>query len=279
MILNRWNMINIKYLEESSFEECLKQGYFEDKKIVNNPNSSLILDRVYFDNCYFENIDFTKFKVLDINVDNCVFKNCDFSNILFDEKVIFRSSFITCKLQGTFFSSTKLEDVEFNDINGRYINFSGCNLKKVNFSDCDFTESRFMECDTQKMTLSNVNFNKAELIKMKLQNTDFSSSNIDNIITGRFNLNEAEWQITSLIVQLVADIDKTDILYQHLSDDFNMIRDYIDDKSMDTLDNISKYWCVPKKEIIEYNNIDESSYEPRRIRIPIKNMDLNKDVK
>lgn len=40
-----------------------------------------------------------------------------------------------------------------------------------------------MECDTQKMTLSNVDFNKAELIKMKLQNTDFSSSNIDNIIT------------------------------------------------------------------------------------------------
>ena len=106
--------------------------------------------------------------------------------------------------------------------------------------------------------------------------SDLRKINIDDIITGRFNLNEAEWQVTSLIVQLVADIDKTDILYQHLSDDFNMIRDYIDDKSMDTLDNISKYWCVPKNEIIEYNNIDESSYEPRRIRIPIKNMDLNR---
>ena len=106
--------------------------------------------------------------------------------------------------------------------------------------------------------------------------TGLGKINIDDIITGRFNLNEAEWQVTSLIVQLVADIDKTDILYQHLSDDFNMIRDYIDDKSMDTLDNISKYWCVPKSEIIEYNNIDESNYEPRRIRIPIKNMDLNR---
>lgn len=100
--------------------------------------------------------------------------------------------------------------------------------------------------------------------------------NIDDIITGKFELNEAEWQVTSLIVQLVADIDKTDILYQHLSEDFNMIRDYIDDKSMDTLDNIAAYWCVSKKEIIEYNNIDESRYEPQRIRIPIKNMDLNR---
>lgn len=106
--------------------------------------------------------------------------------------------------------------------------------------------------------------------------SDLSKINIDEIITGKFNLNEAEWQVASLIVQLVADIDKTDILYQHLSDDFNMIRDYIDDKSMDTLDNISKYWCVPKKEIIEYNHIDPNNYQPRRIRIPIKNMDLNR---
>jgi len=105
---------------------------------------------------------------------------------------------------------------------------------------------------------------------------ELNKINIDSIISGKFELNEAEWKITSLIVQLVADIDKTDILYQHLSDDFDMIRDYIDDKSMDTLDNIAAYWCVSKKEIIEYNNIDESKYEPRRIRIPIKNMDLNR---
>ena len=106
--------------------------------------------------------------------------------------------------------------------------------------------------------------------------TDISKLNIDDIITGKFQLNSAEWEIASLIVQLVADIDKTDILYQHLSDDFNMIRDYVDDKSMNSLDEIAKYWCVSKKEIIEYNHIDPNNYKPRRIRIPIKNMDLNR---
>lgn len=106
--------------------------------------------------------------------------------------------------------------------------------------------------------------------------TDLGNINIDDIVTGNFELNEAEWEVTSLIVQLVADIDKTDILYQHLSDDFNMIRDYVDDKSMKSLDEIAKYWCVSKQEIIEYNNIDPTKYEPRVIRIPIKNMDLNR---
>jgi len=100
--------------------------------------------------------------------------------------------------------------------------------------------------------------------------------NIDDIVTGKYQLNDAEWEVASLIVQLVADIDKTDILYQHLTEDFEMIRDYVFDNSMDSLDNISMYWGVSKKEIIEYNNIDENSYKPRKIRIPIKNMSIDK---
>lgn len=105
---------------------------------------------------------------------------------------------------------------------------------------------------------------------------DLREINIDDIVTGKFELNESEWEITSLIVQLVADIDRADILYQHLSDDFNMIRDYVTDNSMESLDEISLYWCVPKDEIIKYNGIDEATYEPQSIRIPIKNMDLNR---
>ena len=105
---------------------------------------------------------------------------------------------------------------------------------------------------------------------------NLSNINIDDIVTGNIELNDGEWQIVSLITQLVADIDKSDILYQHLSDDFKMIREYVYDNSKDTLDNISIKWDVSKKEIIEYNKINESSYEPRRIKIPIKNMPISK---
>jgi len=111
-------------------------------------------------------------------------------------------------------------------------------------------------------------------LNYKLDNLD--SININNIATGNFTLNDAEWKITSLIVQLVADIDKTDILYQHLSSDFEMIRDYVYDNSKDTLDSISKNWSVSKKEIIEYNKLDEKTYKPQRIKIPIANMPIEK---
>ena len=100
--------------------------------------------------------------------------------------------------------------------------------------------------------------------------------NIDDIITGKYQLNDAEWQVASLIVQLVADIDKTDILYQHLSSDFEMIRDYVFDKSMDNLDIIAKNWGISKSEILEYNELVENEYKPGIIKVPIKNISIDK---
>jgi len=107
-------------------------------------------------------------------------------------------------------------------------------------------------------------------------NQDLKSININDIVTGNFSLNDYEWQVASLIVQLVADIDKTDILYQHLSSDFGMINDYVYDYSKDTLENISKKWEVDKKEILEYNKIEEVNYKEKTIKIPIENMPIKK---
>lgn len=106
--------------------------------------------------------------------------------------------------------------------------------------------------------------------------TPLSKFDVDSIVTGNFNLNSGELEAASLIVGLVADIDKLDILYQHLSDDFEMIKDYVLDRSMNDLDSISLYWKISKEEIIEYNQIDEKEYIPRVIRIPVKNMALKK---
>ena len=106
--------------------------------------------------------------------------------------------------------------------------------------------------------------------------TNLSKLDIDNILTGNFELNELEWQVASLIVQLVSDVDKTDILYQHLSKDFEMIRDYVYDYSYKSLGEIASYWGGSKKEIIDYNRIDESKYLPSSIKIPLENVDITK---
>ena len=99
---------------------------------------------------------------------------------------------------------------------------------------------------------------------------------ISNIASGKTVLNDSEWQVVSLITQLVADIDKADILYQHLTDDFEMIKDYVYDSSNDSLEAISKRWEIPISEIKEYNHIDSEKYIPHRIKIPIKNLKKEK---
>ena len=107
-------------------------------------------------------------------------------------------------------------------------------------------------------------------------NTNLNNINIDNIITGSYFFNEKEWQVASLIVQLVADLDKIDILYQHLTSDFKMIREYVYDTSYNSIEQLAKKWGITPKEIIEYNNLEDKNYEGIKIKIPIVNVSIDK---
>ena len=53
-------------------------------------------------------------------------------------------------------------------------------------------------------------------------------------------------------------------------------KDYVYDRSMHSLDEISVFWGIPKNEILKYNNIDENNYIPHIIKIPTENMDVSK---
>ncbi len=107
---------------------------------------------------------------------------------------------------------------------------------------------------------------------------NISSYNIDQVLTGNFQLNEGEWQAASIIVGFVADIDRLDILHQFLLGEEEIVRDYIYEESVKSIDAVAKKWGVSKKEILEYNHILEKDYNNEGLKVPIKNMDLNKLV-
>lgn len=101
---------------------------------------------------------------------------------------------------------------------------------------------------------------------------------INDILTGKHDLNESEWHIVALITQLVADIDKTDILYQYLTNDISVFNNYTIDSTQRTLDEISKDWNVSKEEILEFNECEETDYNKKikkQILIPIKTLNLS----
>ena len=87
-------------------------------------------------------------------------------------------------------------------------------------------------------------------------------------------LNDSEKIISSALVQMVKDVDSLDILYQHLTGEFNVIRDSIDyDIEGEDIDTIALHWGISKKEILEYNGIEEKEVlNMNSIKIPMKNV-------
>lgn len=98
------------------------------------------------------------------------------------------------------------------------------------------------------------------------------------LLTGSEILNENEKIIVATLVQMVRDVDMLDILYQHLTGEFPVIRpDITYDVMGDTIEKIAEYWGISPKEILEYNNITEKELmDLSSIKIPVTNVPKEK---
>lgn len=84
-----------------------------------------ISQRTIFSGCSFKN---TTFEFTDNTISeftDCVFEKCDLSNLNFNKIGIYRSVFKFCKLLGTDFTESHLQDVQFTENLLTYANFSG----------------------------------------------------------------------------------------------------------------------------------------------------------
>lgn len=99
---------------------------------------------------------------------------------------------------------------------------------------------------------------------------------INNV--NELNLNNHEKVIVSTLVQMVRDVDKLDILYQHLTGEFPLIRTSINYTIENkTLSDISKYWNISEEEIMMANNLKSRDISNmKNITIPIENVDPNR---
>ena len=128
--------------------------------------------------------------------------------------------------------------------------------------------------------LHHVNINQAPHLQHRFNNlNEISSIDIHKIATGKSELNDAEKEAVSLITQLVADIDKADILYQYLTGEIELDKKVEKDISGESLDKIAIKWGIPKSEILESNETTEAEYNAmtnKSIKIPLKNVDPRK---
>ena len=90
------------------------------------------------------------------------------------------------------------------------------------------------------------------------------------------SLTNEEFILISTLVQLIRDVDKIDILYQHLTGDYPVINPSIKCRvDGRTLDEICKKYNIDKKIVREYNNlISDDISNLTAINIPSSYVDL-----
>ena len=137
-------------------------------------------DHSFFE-CTFTNITFTE-KMRSCQFVDCIFDHCDLSNCDFRETVFRRVKMDTCRMMGTDFSDSRLQDVEMAGVQARYASFGGSKWKRCLLSDCVFVQSSLSYCEFDQTEISHCDFAEAELLGTKLKGLDFSDSRIDGFM-------------------------------------------------------------------------------------------------
>lgn len=98
---------------------------------------------------------------------------------------------------------------------------------------------------------------------------------VNKFLTGNEELNEHEKIIVAALVQMVRDVDMLDILYQHLTGEFPVVRNSVSCKTNGkTLSDIASHYMISEDEIKKFNNLESDDISSKTsLNIPVKNIE------
>lgn len=111
---------------------------------------------------------------------------------------------------------------------------------------------------------------------------DFVNITPEQFLTGSYNFNEVEQKIISLLLQMVRDIDKIDILYQRSIGEIASVPEILKVKNIGTI-NLLKLWGITIDDLKLLNSQDEIEHSDilklRVIDIPIEKLFVSDNLK
>ena len=116
-------------------------------------------DHSFFE-CTFTNVTFTESMRSNQFVD-CIFDHCDFSNCDFRETVFRRVLMKSCRMMGTDFSDSRLQDTDLQGVQASYAAFGGSKWKLCRMNECLFVQSSFSYCELKETKISRCDFSES----------------------------------------------------------------------------------------------------------------------
>lgn len=135
-------------------------------------------------------------KLDEAEYENCIFNQCDFSNQDLSRHKFIDCKFNVCNLSMCKLNKTTLQDVAFTDCKLLGIKFETCNPFSLSFSfdGCQLNHSSFYQMKIPKMIFSNSVLIEADFTEANLSAAIFNNCNLYGAIFDRTNLEKADFR-------------------------------------------------------------------------------------
>lgn len=148
--------------------------WFDDQQYTGVSYLEKKLIQTEFNNCTFQNCDFSKADLTESDFVNCRFEECNFAMVKLQKSGMKNVCFTGCKLIGANFDTCSdflfsaqfqkcvLDYASFVAKKIKQTRFNDCSMKEVDFSDADLSSSVFEGCDLSGAVFHNTNLEKAD---------------------------------------------------------------------------------------------------------------------
>ena len=156
--------------------DTIEYQNINDNELKDKENYRIVFDTCIFKATTFSNNEFVRSEFIDV-----IFDNCDLSNNSFTSTSFIRCEFRNCKLIGSHFVESYLNDVLIDNSISKYLDISDCKTKTLETINSSFEESNWFNTDLKQVIFVETNFEKATFYECSLKDVDLSTCNIHSL--------------------------------------------------------------------------------------------------
>ncbi|MFV0557361.1 MAG: pentapeptide repeat-containing protein [Enterococcus sp.] len=154
---------------------------FTHLKTIEQDQSYLTANNLVIKHSQLEKVSLRNARLERFEASDVLFSHCDFANLECFGASFRRVIFQNCKLTGTNFAESYLQDCQFIDCLADLASFSNTKQRVVTFTGCDLKDTDFYEMEWKNLILDHNRLSGSNWYRTSLANLNFSSNQFEQI--------------------------------------------------------------------------------------------------